>query len=96
MAYTLPEPRDKRDCCNVGVSLDEMQTTHVLSASISSDPLVKDFSTGLESRKLLTSKRLLVLDIKALSSSLKRCKSREEFCEIALKFEKISASYNNF
>ena len=47
-------------------------------------------------RKLLTSKLLVVLDIKALSSSLKRCKSREEFYEIAPKFDKISAYYNKF
>ena len=34
--------------------------------------------------------------MKALSCSLKRCKSREEFCERASKFNKISASYNTF
>ena len=34
--------------------------------------------------------------MKALFSSLKRCKSREEFCEISPKFDKTSASYNDF
>ena len=46
--------------------------------------------------KLLTTKRLLVLDMKALSSSLKKCKSKEEFCKITPKFDEISASYNDF
>ena len=47
-------------------------------------------------RKLLTTKRLLVLDMKALSSSLKKCKSKEEFCKITPKFEEVSVSYNDF
>ena len=68
----------------------------MLIASTSSDPLDMEFSSGLVSRKLLTSKRLLVLGIKALSSSSKRYKLRKEFCEIASKFDKISASYNEF
>ena len=42
------------------------------------------------SHKLLTSKRLLVIDRKALSSSLKRYKSRKDFYEIAPKFNKVS------
>ena len=47
-------------------------------------------------RKLLTSKRLLEIDMKALFRCLKRCKSRKEFCERASKFDKISAFYNEF
>ena len=34
--------------------------------------------------------------MKALLSSLKRCKSREEFCKIAPKFDKISVSNNDY
>ena len=34
--------------------------------------------------------------MKALSCSLKRCKSREKFCEKASKFDKVSPSYNEF
>ena len=96
MASTSPEPRDKRDRCNVGVSSDKIQATQVLSAPAFSNPLAKDSLTGLMSRKLLTTKRLLVLDMKALSSSLKKCKLKEEFCKITLKFEEISVSHNDF
>ena len=46
--------------------------------------------------KLSTTKRLLVPDMKALSSSSKKCKLKEEFCKMTLKFEEISVSYNNF
>ena len=96
MASTLPEPRDKRDQCNVGVSSDKIQDTQVLSATTSSGPLVKESLIGLMPRKLLTTKRLLVLDMKTLSSSLKKCKSKEEFCKITPKFEEVSVSYNDF
>ena len=97
MVFTSPEPRDKRNRFNVGVSSDKIQATQVLSASTSSDPLVKESLTGLVPRKVLTNKRLvLVLDMKALSSSLKKCKSKKEFHEIAPKFDNISALYNNF
>ena len=68
----------------------------VLSASTSSGPLVKESLTGLVPHKLLTTKHLLVLNMKAFSSSLKKCKSKEEFCEITPKFDEISASYNDF
>ena len=34
--------------------------------------------------------------MKALFSSLKRCKSREEFCKIASKFDKLSVSNNDY
>ena len=76
MASTLPEPRDKGDRCNVGVSFDKIQATQALSAPTSSGHLVKESLTGLMPRKLLATKRLLVLDIKTLSSSLKICKSK--------------------
>ena len=93
MASTSPEPRDKRDRCNVGVSSDKIQDTQVLSAPTSS---VKESLIGLMPRKLLTTKCLLVLEMKALSSSLKKCKLKEEVCEIAPKFEEICVSYNDF
>ena len=96
MASTSPEPRDKRDRYNVGVSFDKIQATQELSAPTSSGPLVKESLTVLVPRKLLTTKRLLVLDMKALSSSLKKCKSKEKFCKIAPKFEEICVSYNDF
>ena len=96
MVSTSPEPRDKRDRCNVGVNSDKIQTTQVLNATTSSNPIVKESLTGLVPRKLLIIKRFVVLDMKALSSSLKKCKSKEEFYEIAPKFDEISASYNNF
>ena len=68
----------------------------MVSAPTSSGPLAKESLTGLGPRKLLTTKRLLVLEMKALSSSLKKCKSKKEFCEKARKFDEISASYNDF
>ena len=96
MASTSPEPRDKRDRCNVGVSFDKIQAKQALSATTFSGPLVKESLIGLMPRKLLNTKRLLVLDMKALSSSLKKCKSKEEFCKITPKFEEVSVSYNDF
>ena len=96
MASTSLEPRDKRDWCNVGVSSNKIQATQVLSASTSSGTLAKESLTGLVPRKLFTTKRLLVLNMKALSSSLKKCKSKEEFCKITPNFQEISASYNDF
>ena len=95
MASTSLEPRYKRDWCNVGVSSDKIQVTQVLSALTSSGPLAEESLTGLMPRKLLTTKRLLVLDMKALSFSLKKCKSKEEFCKITPKFEEVSVSYND-
>ena len=96
LASTSPEPRDKWDRCNVGVSFNKIQATQTLSAPTSSGPLVKMSLTGPVSRKLLTTKHLLVLDMKALSSSLKKCKPKEEFCKITPRFEEISVSYNDF
>ena len=96
MASTSPEPRDKGDRSNVGVSSDKIQAKQVLSATTSSGPLVKESLIGLMPRKLLTTKRLLVLDVKALSSNLKKCKSKEEFCKITPKFEEVSVSYSDF
>ena len=95
MASTSPEPRGKRDRCNVGVSSDKIQATQVLSASTFFGLLVKESLTSLVPRKLLTTKGLLVPNMKALSSSLKKCKSKE-FCKITPKFEEISVSYNDF
>ena len=69
MASTFPEPKDKRDRCNVGVSFDKIQATQVLSAPTPSGPLVKESLTGLVPHKLLTTKHLLVLNMKALSST---------------------------
>ena len=96
MASTSPKPRDKQDRCNVGVSSDKIQAKQALSAPTSSGPLVKESLTVLVPRKLLTTKRLLVLDMKALSSTLKKCKSKDEFCKITPKFEEVSVSYNDF
>ena len=67
-----------------------------VGASTSFGPLVKDCLTSLVSRKLSISKSLLIIDIKALFSSLKKSKLREEFCKIAPQFDKINASYSKF
>ena len=92
----MPEPRNRYNWCNVEVSFDKIQTMQVLSASTSSGPLVKESLTGLVPHKFLTTKRLLVLNMKVLFSSLKKCKSKEGFCKITPKFDKISVSYNDF
>ena len=79
MACTSPEPQNKWDQCNVGVSFDKIQATQALSAPTSSGPLVKESLTCQVPCKLLTTKRLLVLEMKALSSSLKKCNRKKNF-----------------